>query len=89
MSRPVWVGVVLRMEDGSFETWQLDANDGPLRVSQGLTVYNSRSMPGNASVRLDLHIEGTAQPWTRNSQSAEIFPAPRALTQAEELDDER
>lgn len=32
MGRPIWVGVAILMDDGTTDTWQVNANDGQVRV---------------------------------------------------------
>lgn len=68
MSRPVWIGVAILFDGGTTDTWQFNAQDGPiqLRSEQG-----GVNLPGpfwtwdlnNILVPTKLFIEGQSRRW--------------------------
>lgn len=69
MSRPVWIGVAILMEDGTTDTWQINAQDGPIRLQSiqgGVTGLPGPASTWNLQDRLvptKLIIEGLARRW--------------------------
>lgn len=69
MGRPVWIGVAILMDDGTTDTWQLNAADAPiqLRTEQGgVTGLSGPSWTwdlSNLLVPTKLYIEGKARRW--------------------------
>lgn len=70
MSRPVWVGVAILMEDGTTDTWQVNAADGPVMVrveQQGIVapgvLLRDPNWINNVLVPTSLYINGKARRW--------------------------
>lgn len=70
MSRPVWVGVAILMEDGTTDTWQVNAVDGDVRVRieqagiQGnLSQLRDPNWINNVLVSTNITVAGKARRW--------------------------
>lgn len=70
MGRPVWVGVAILMEDGSTDTWQVNAADGDVfvRIEQsGITgpswMLRDPNFINNVLVPTSINVRGSARRW--------------------------
>lgn len=70
MSRPVWVGVAILMEDGTTDTWQVNAVDGHVTIrieQQGIggsaALLRDPNFINNVLVPTSIYVNGKARRW--------------------------
>jgi len=80
--RPIWVGVVILTEDGSADTWQLNADDGPLqiRIEQEGIAFRGSVLPPEVLATLlvptRIQVSGKARRWGPEAGSGSTFRMP-------------
>jgi len=70
--RPIWIGVAILLDDGTTDTWQVNAQDGAIQLR---TEQGGVSMPGpswtwdlnNILVPTKIFIQGNARRWGPNA----------------------
>lgn len=80
MSRPVWVGVAILMEDGTTDTWQVNAVDGHVMVrieQQGIggsaALLRDPNFINNVLVPTSIYVSGKARRWGPNAGHGSPF----------------
>lgn len=70
MSRPVWVGVAILMDDGTTDTWQVNAVDGHVTIrieQQGIggsaALLRDPNFINNVLVPTSIYVNGKARRW--------------------------
>lgn len=70
MSRPIWVGVAILMEDGTTDTWQVNAADGHVSVritQQGIQapahLLRDPNWINEVLVPTAIQVQGSARRW--------------------------
>lgn len=70
MGRPVWVGVAILMDDGTTDTWQVNAVDGYMTIrieQQGIggsaALLRDPNFINNVLVPTSIYVNGRARRW--------------------------
>lgn len=76
-----WVGVAIRMRDGSIATYELLAEDGPVRVQHSIEFDRGSFIQGltglprmvkNTIGLVTIQVEGVARPWTAMNLASDV-----------------